>query len=68
VVDDLAAIDVEPSEERLVEQAADGFVVVCVGSLWLVEEGECGLEDVAASVGLAVGAFEGGFDLGTFGP
>ena len=66
VVDDLAAVDVEPSEEGLVEQPTDYFVAGLVGAVWLGEQVECVMDDRAAVVELAGAAIDGVLDLVTW--
>jgi hypothetical protein len=68
VVDDPSRIDVEPGEERLVQDGTDCLVPPLIGSLRRFQQRQRVPEDRAVAVEVAVGVGQGVFDLAAPGP
>ena len=63
MVDNPPGIDVEPGEERFVEDGANYLVTVLVGSLGCFQQDQCVAEDLMPTVNMVFGIGQGAFDL-----
>lgn len=65
MVDDPTSIDVQPGEERLVEDRANHFVTTFVSGLGCVEQRQSVMEDLTTAVEMMLGIGQGALDLGS---
>jgi hypothetical protein len=68
VVDDPSGIDVQPGEERCVQDGAHDLIAALVGCLGCFQQRQGVTEDCPPAVEMAFGVGQGVFDVPPFGP